>query len=71
MVPVSAINVDMEGEFVYVVENNILTKKRVMTGISSDLYIQVTEGLSDGEQVVTEVAANLQEGMTVMAMPQQ
>ncbi len=42
-----------------------------MTGISSDLYIQVTEGLSDGEQVVTEVAANLQEGMTVMAMPQQ
>ena len=71
LVPVSAINVDMEGEFVYVVENNILTKKRVMTGISSDLYIQVTEGLSDGEQVVTEVAANLQEGMTVMAMPQQ
>ena len=71
LVPVSAVNVDMEGEFVYVVENNVLTKKRVVTGISSDLYIQVTEGLSDGEQVVTEVAANLQEGMTVMAMPQQ
>lgn len=71
LVPVSAVNVDMEGEFVYVVENNILVKKPVVTGISSDLYIQVTEGLSEGEQVVTEVAANLQEGMTVMAMPQQ
>lgn len=71
LVPVSAVNVDMEGEFVYVVENNILVKKPVVTGISSDLYIQITEGLSEGEQVVTEVAANLQEGMTVMAMPQQ
>lgn len=71
LVPVSAVNVDMEGEFVYVVENDILVKKPVVTGISSDLYIQITEGLSEGEQVVTEVAANLQEGMTVMAMPQQ
>ena len=71
LVPVSAVNVDMEGEFVYVVENNILVKKPVVTGISSDLYIQIKEGLSEGEQVVTEVAANLQEGMTVMAMPQQ
>lgn len=71
LVPVSAVNVDMEGEFVYVVENNILVKKPVVTGISSDLYIQITEGLSEGEQVVTEVAANLQEGMTVMAMPRQ
>lgn len=71
LVPVNAVNVDMEGEFVYVVENNILVKKPVVTGISSDLYVQIVEGLSEGEQVVTEVAANLQEGMTVMAMPQQ
>ena len=71
LVPVSAVNVDMEGEFVYVVENNILVKKPVVTGISSDLYIQVKEGLSQGEQVVTDVSAGLTEGMTVMAMPQQ
>jgi len=32
LVPVSAINVDMEGEFVYVVENNILTKKTCNDG---------------------------------------
>lgn len=71
LVPVSAVNVDMEGEFVYVVENNILVKKPVVTGISSDLYIQVKEGLSEGEQVVTDVSAGLVEGMTVMAIPQQ
>lgn len=71
LVPVSAVNVDTDGEFVYVVENNILVKKPVVTGISSDLYIEIKEGLSEGEQVVTDVSAGLFEGMTVMAMPGQ
>ncbi|MDE6185749.1 MAG: hypothetical protein K2G39_10035 [Lachnospiraceae bacterium] len=70
LIPVTAVNVDMEGEFVYVVEENILVKKRITTGISSDTMVQVTEGLSDGEQVVTDVTANLMEGMVVAAMPQ-
>lgn len=70
LVPVTAVNVDMDGEFVYVVEENILVRKRIVTGISSDTMIQVTEGLSEGEQVVTDVTANLMEGMTVAAMPQ-
>lgn len=71
LVPVSAVNVDMDGEFVYVAENNILVKKPVVTGISSDLYIEIKEGLSEGEQVVLDVSTGLFEGMTVMAMPEQ
>ena len=71
LVPVIAVNVDMDGEFVYVVENGILVKKPVVTGISSDINIEIVEGLQEGEQVVTDVMANLYEGMTVMAMPQQ
>lgn len=70
LVPVTAVNVDMNGEFVYVVENNILVKKPVVTGISSDTMTQIVEGLSEGEQVVTDVTAGIAEGMTVMAMPQ-
>ena len=70
LIPVTAVNVDMEGEFVYVVEENILVKKRITTGISSDTMVQVTEGLSEGEQVVTDVTANLMEGMAVATMPQ-
>ena len=60
----------MGGEFVYVVENGILVKKPVVTGISSDTMVQVTEGLGEGEQVVLDVTPALVEGMTVMAMPQ-
>lgn len=71
LVPVGAVNVDMDSEFVYVVENNILTKKPVVTGISSDTMIQILEGVKEGDQLVTEVTGGLQEGMTVVAVPQQ
>lgn len=70
LIPVTAVNVDMEGEFVYAVEENILVKKKIVTGISSDTMVQVTEGLAEGDQIVTDVTANLQEGMSVVAMPQ-
>ena len=70
LVPTEAVNVDMDGEFVYVVEENILVKKRIVTGISSDTMVQVTEGLGEDEQLVTNVTADMEEGMTVMVMPQ-
>ena len=60
----------MEGEFVYAVEENILVKKPIVTGISSDTMVQVTEGIEVGAQIVTDVTPNLQEGMSVVAMPQ-
>lgn len=71
LVPVGALNVDMDGEFVYVVENNILVKKPVVTGISSDVMVQILEGVKTGDQLVTEITTGLQEGMTVVAVPQQ
>lgn len=70
LVPITAVNVDMDGEFVYVVEDNILVKKPVTTGISTDTMIQITDGLNADEQIVTSVTADLYEGMTVAAMPQ-
>lgn len=70
LVPVTAVNVDVNGEFVYVVENNILVKKQVTTGISTDTMTEIREGLSEGDQVVTSVTTDLYEGMTVAVMPQ-
>ena len=70
LVPVSAVNVDLEGEFVYVVENGILTRKPVETGISSDTMIQILSGVEEGAQLVTEVTTGIEEGMAVMAIPE-
>lgn len=69
VIPVGAVNVDMSGEFVYVVEDNILMKRSVITGISSDTMIQILEGIEEGDQVVTEVTTGVTEGMSVMAVP--
>lgn len=39
-------------EVVFIVENGVAIMKQVKAGISDDAYIEITEGLADGEQVV-------------------
>lgn len=69
-VPVEAVNVDQDGEFCYIIENNILVKKYVTTGISSEQYVQILGGLSEGEQIVTSayMGADVSEGMSVTVL---
>lgn len=61
----------MDGNFVYAVENGIIVKKPVQTGISSDLNIEILEGLGEGDQILTEVNGSIAEGMEVSAVPMQ
>lgn len=69
VLPVECVNADKEGDFVYVVENGIVVKKNVTTGISSDTYIEIKEGVTEGEQVITSVTTGIEEGTPVTAMP--
>ena len=71
IVPAGAVNTDMDGDFVYVVENGFVVRKPVTTGISDGMNIEIMEGLQEGEQVMTEVSAGITEGMAVSAVPQQ
>ena len=70
-VPVEAVNIDSQGQFCYVIDNGVLTKKYVTTGISSETYIQIVEGLSKNQEIVTTsvYGIGLDEGMLVTAMP--
>lgn len=70
-IPVELINSDKEGDFVFVVEDGVVVKKRITTGISSDSYSQVTDGLVEGEQVIVTTGQDVEEGMAVTAIPQQ
>jgi RND family efflux transporter MFP subunit len=65
MVPVEAVNTDTTGNFVYVVENGVVVRKDVETGISSSTFIEVTKGLSEGENVITTISTDLAVGMPV------
>lgn len=68
VVPVETVNSDKNGDFVYIVENNIVVRKDVVTGVSSDEYIEVTDGLTENDKVMTDISLDITEGMEVMVM---
>lgn len=68
LVPMECINSDTDGDFCYVVKDNIVVRKDVEIGISSDEYTQIISGLSEGEQVIAVVTSDITEGMEVTPM---
>lgn len=70
MLPVEAVSADKEGEFVYLVVDGIVEKRYITLGISSDEYVEIVEGLEETDQVITMVSADIEEGMSVLAMPE-
>ena len=54
-VPVEVVNIGKDGSFCYVVEDGVITKKNVTTGISSDSYVEIKDGLKKGDQVLTDI----------------
>lgn len=70
-VPVEAVNIDSQGQFCYVIDNGILAKKYVTTGISSETFIQIIDGLTENQEIVTALVygSGLDEGMTVTGVP--
>lgn len=69
LVPVECINTDKSGAFCYVLENGIVVKKAVTTGLSSDEYIEIKDGIKEGEEVVAEFSADVTEGTKVTSIP--
>lgn len=70
MVPYEAVNTDKDGDFCYVVKDGIVSKQRIVTGISDDIAVEVKEGIAEGDTVVTASNMNLEEGMQVMPVIQ-
>ena len=65
-VPIEAVNIGKDGSFVYIVDENGMIEKRIITtGLSSAEATEVKEGLAGTEQVVLSVDAGIEEGMQV------
>ncbi len=71
IVPVSAVNSDTQGDFVYTIENGTVVKKYVTTGMSSTDEIEIKSGVEPGEKVITTVDSDIIEGMEVQESEQQ
>ncbi len=67
VIPTSAVERGQQGSFVYVVQpDNTAASRTVTLGTTEGERVAVTKGLSVGEQVVTDGADKLREGMQVI-----
>ena len=62
VLPAEVVNIGKTGSFCYVIENGVITKKDITTGISSDEYIEVLDGIQEGDEVIRDLGS-LEEGM--------
>lgn len=62
--PVEAVNIQKDNSYCYVVWNGRTVKRDVTVGSSQDGYVEITSGLSEGEQVVADLK-NCTEDMKV------
>lgn len=69
VLPIETINTDTKGTFVYVMKNGICERRDVKTGISTDTEEEITEGLSEGDQVISDITGTVTAGMAVAAAP--
>lgn len=65
-IPNLAVNVDNTGSFVYAVENGLVVKKYITTGISDVTNCEVKDGIDESTVVITTITADITEGMPVL-----
>lgn len=68
VLPFSCVNYDTKGSFCYVVKDGVVERRDVVTGLSSDMKIQIISGIEGDEDVISEVTQEIEEGMEVTVM---
>ena len=66
VLPSEVVNIGKDGSFCYVIENGVITRRDIITGISSDDYVEVTAGIKEGDEVIRDLGS-LEEGMQAEA----
>jgi HlyD family secretion protein len=66
-IPAEAVLTDKNNkESVYVVEEGIARLREINTGLSSDIEVEVLEGLKEGERVILNPSSNITDGTKVV-----
>lgn len=65
--PIESVYSDVDYDYVYLIENGIIVRKPVRTGISSDKYTEIEEGLSTGDMVIVSEVSESQRGQKAVS----
>lgn len=66
--PAGVVNIGKDGSFCYVLKDGVITKQDITTGISSEDFVEITDGIRAGDEVIEDLGS-LEEGMTAEAAP--
>lgn len=61
--PNEVINTASDGDFVYIIKDGAVKKRKVEVGVVSSGMSEIVSGISEGEEVVSEMSDNIKEGM--------
>ncbi|MBB3770874.1 RND family efflux transporter MFP subunit [Angulomicrobium tetraedrale] len=67
--PQASLQFTPEGVFVFVVENDIVRRRAVTTGLKGDGYVEILQGVTEGDSVVAKAGGFLREGDRVTPIP--
>ncbi len=65
MIPTSAVVPELGAETVYLAVNGKAGKRKITSGLRTDKYVQVLDGLSAGDTLITSGLMQIREGMPV------
>lgn len=63
LAPVETINTDNTASFCYVINDGVVERRNVTTGVTSDLVIEITSGLKEGDLLINDYTLPIEEGM--------
>ncbi|AEI45617.1 efflux RND transporter periplasmic adaptor subunit [Paenibacillus mucilaginosus] len=67
VIPKEALIVKDAGEYVYIINANRLVLREVQTGLTNEKWVEIRNGLSEQEQVITTPSPDWFEGMEVVS----
>ena len=67
-IPAKALNTGKDGYFCYAVVDGFVEKRNVTIGANDGEYIEIVDGLEEGEDVITVVTATIKDGVEVYTM---
>jgi len=67
--PLSAVQFDADGAYVLVVKGELIEQRQVKAGLKGEGFVEIVEGLAEGEQVVARAGGFLRDGDRVTPVP--
>ena len=68
-VPADAVNTGKDNTFCYVLEDGVIARREITTGISSDTLTEIKSGLKEGDLVIPQLQEGLTEGSPAKSAP--